>query len=590
MSFYPPAIVYNVHMRNFIIPLSAFLVFLLPAVSLAQSVSSSSSSSVSSSASSSSSSVDERLHFSDVDFNDVDLDDYSDVSSSWDHDMSVSISALTHAGVLRGNDDGTFRPSRTLNRAEFMQIIMRLTDDDAAVNTNCFPDVTPSAWYAIPVCRAKAGGIVRGNAVAGVPASQWRFEPARDVQYEEAVKVLAVLYALPVVGDTEGMDWYVPFIEAADDEDLSVGGLEPGDRITRGEMARLTAAFVAHAEGRLDDLRDAEEQSSSSSSSLSSSSRSSSSSSSSSGTGSGVFDPDSDTALRSRILVLGEVSPVVAGVNFFSNSEPVNVENITVTFTSGIDSIDSLLVYDEDGELLGTATAVGGTSVFRATIPNDFQLPHREDVSVYVRARLKEADEGGESGEHVQVASVNVAGTGEWTDEGYSTTSTDTFPASMTAHGTITDVTNTGNSQTALTGGTERLLGEFRFTAESPEALHDVRITALDFIIEQVGGVTLDNVFLRPEGSNEEHSCTTGATTVACAGIPAAIGEVDDIRIIRVYGDVTVPSGSDNRSLRLVLNNPGTPSEAGAITWSDTETVFDWVPLDQPVANGTLHD
>lgn len=542
--------------------------------------------------------MDERLEFGDFDFGEIDLDLYSDFSASWDRDVTVSVNALTEIGVLRGNDDGTFRPSRTLNRAEFVEIIMRLTNDNDTVNVNCFPDVPRSAWYAEAVCRAKAIGIVRGNAKVGMSQSQWPFEPSRDVQYEEAVKVLAKLYALPVVGDTEGMDWYVPFIEAAHDEELTIDGLEPGDKITRGEMARLTAAFVAHAEGRLVDLRDAEEdrssssRSSSSRSSVSSSRTSSSSSRSSTGTGSGVFDPSDDTVLRSQILVLGETSsPVLAGVRFFSNSEPIMVETITITFDAGVDSISSLVIYDQEGEQLGTATAVSGTQTFRATITNDrLTLPRREDYSVYVRARLKDEDTGGQSGENVEVASVTLMGQGEWSNDEYSTTSTDTFPVSMTAYGMITGVTSGNPAQTALVGGTDRLLGEFRFTAVSPDPQRDVRITDLAFTIEQVGGVSLSNVYLRMPDSDEEFSCTVSSGTVSCTGIPASFGEVDDTRTIRVYGDVTVPTSGGNQSLRLVLNNPGSPTEAGAITWTDGQTVFTWLPLTQPVVRGTLHD
>lgn len=545
------------------------------------------------------SSVDTRLQFDDLDFEDIDLTIYSDASVRWERDVSVAISALTHIGVLRGNDDGTFTPSRTLNRAEFAQIIIRLTNDHGTVNTNCFSDVPTGAWYAEPVCRAKALGLVRGNARVGVSQALWPFEPARDVQYEEAVKVLAKLYALPIVGDTEGPDWYVPYLTAAHAEDLAIDGLEPGDRITRAEMARLTAAFVAHAEGRLDDLRMAEDEDRSSSSrsssrtsnSISSMSSSRMSSSSRKGTGSGVFDPDTDTTLRSRILLLGEASPVLAGVKFFSNSEPIFVDEMTITFDAGVDSISTLIIYSAEGEQLGTASAVGGTTTFRANIADGrFVLPRREDTSVYVRALLKDESTGGESGEQVEVASVTLSGQGEWSTDEYSTTSTDTFPVSVTAFGKLTAVTNGGVAQTALVNGTNRLLGDFDFTAVSPEAIYDVRVTALNFSIEKVGDVALSNVYLSTEGSNEQHSCTVSGNTINCTAVPASIGEVDDSRSIRVYGDVSIPSGTVDPSLRLTLNDPGTPTEAGAITWTDGVTVFGWVGLGQPIASGTLHD
>lgn len=510
--------------------------------------------------------------------------------------MNVAVSALTEAGVLRGNDDGTFRPNRTLNRAEFIQIVMRLLDDDSSVSENCFPDVRPSDWFAEPVCQAKAAGIVRGNARVGVDESLWRFEPARDVQYEEAVKVLVKLYALPVNGDEEGADWYVPFIKAAADAGLDIDGLKAGDRITRGEMARLTVAFAANETDQLDELRDAEagrsssSRTSSSRTSSSSSRTSSSSSRSSNPAGSGVFDPLTDNTARSNILVLGETSPILANVEFFSNNEPIEVDTITVEFMSGVESIASLLIYDDNGELLGTANSIGGsTSTFRATIPNSrLELPRREDTSIYVRARLKSEDNGGVSGENVQVESVTVAGTGVWSNDTYTSTSTDTFNQSRTAFGVITAVTNAASSRGVLATGNERLLGEYRFTARSPESGRDVKINSLNFSIDQSGGVTLSNVFLKIEGSDTEHPCNVSGNTVTCTSIPDSIGILDDTRTIRVYADVNAPSGDS--TLRLTLNDPGSPSNAGAVTWTDGETVFTWLPLSQPLAGGTIFE
>jgi hypothetical protein len=553
----------------------------------------------------SSRSSDARDQFNDVDFDDIDLDRYTDFDNSWDARTNIAVSALTQIDVLRGNEDRTFRPDRTLNRAEFIEIIMRISGDTATVNRNCFPDVQPADWYSASVCRAKAIGIVRGNGREGVPESLWRFEPIRDVQYEEAIKVLVTLFALPVVGDTDGDNWYVPYIEAAHDLDLTIDGLEPGDRITRGEMARLAAAFIAQSEGRLEELRDIEEDMSMSSSSRSSvsssrsssrssmsSSRSSMSSSSSSNqNGSGVFDPDDNATVRTGFLVLGETSSALAGVDFFSNNEPIHVEDITVEFTGDVSAVASLVVYDENGEQLGTANLVSGTNnTFRASIPDDrFTLPRREERSIYIRARTKANDSGGDSGQTVQVDNVTLRGTGEWSDDDYTSTSSETFPTFLTANGTLTAVANAAASEGVLISGTNRELGQFRFTAESPDARHDVRLTSLVFNIQQVGGISLSNVYIRTEGSDDRVDCAVSSNTVTCNNIPASIGTVGDTRLIRVYGDVTDPGTSNNPSLRLSLNESGTASSAGSITWTDGETTFTWVPFSSPVVNGTLY-
>lgn len=534
------------------------------------------------------------------DFFDIDLDRYSD--APWDREVDVAVSALTSIGVLRGNDDGTFRPSRTLNRAEFITIVMRLIDDNNTVNTNCFPDVRPSDWFAEDVCRAKALGIVRGNAKVGVSEDMWRFEPSRDVQFEEAVKVLVKMYALPVSGDEEGADWYVPFIEAAEDADLTISGLEPGDRITRGEMARLTIAFVADNEDMLIDLRDAEEndeptRSSSSSHRSSESSRSSrsssrmSNSSSTSHNGSGIFDPLTDNDVRSNVLVLGQTSTMIAGVKFFSNAEPVMVDEIEVNFSGDPGSISQLLIYDTNGEQLGVASGVGGgTSTFRASIPEGrMELPRREDKTIYVRARLKDPDNGGDSGDVFEVNSVTLEGTGIWSNDEYTTTSSDDFPAFATANGKITGVTNIGLSNSVLVNGSDQEIGNFRFNATSPDPDHDVRLTQLTFDVQSAGNVTLSDLRLRHADSGAESTCSLSSAVITCGSIPESVGIVDDVRELRLYADVSV-SGSNNQTLRIVLNDPGSPDHAGDLQFSDGETTFNWIGGNEPIVRGTLFE
>jgi hypothetical protein len=463
-------------------------------------------------------------------------------------------------------------------------------NDNRSVSLHCFPDVASTAWYAEDVCRAKALGLVRGNAVAGVSSSLWRFEPARDIQYEEAVKILVELYELPISGDTEGMDWYVPYINAAQNRDVDISGLRAGDRITRGEMARLAIAFVAWSEDRLDELRDAETMSSSSSS-RSSSSRSSSSSSRSSSSSSRSSSSSSVVAetVRSHILVLGTTTPTLASVDFFSDSEPVDIDEVTVTFASPVQSIGSLLLYNGSGAQIGTATSVGGsTTQFRASIAHgNLLLPYRQENSLSVRARLKSEDTGGVSGEEVRVQTITATGVGRWSSEDYTVSSTDTFPESETAFATITDITNAGANEGIVVSGANRILADFIVHADTPESLHQVELGTLRFEIEQAGGVTLSNVSLQTEGNAASSPCVVSGGAVTCSSIDTDVGTVEDTLRLRLIGDVSVPGGATNPTLRLVINEPGTTTNDGDITWSDGTTTFTWIDLDQPAFGGT---
>lgn len=316
---------------------------------------------------------------------------------------------------------------------------------------------------------------------------------------------------------------------------------------------------------------------------------SSSSSAAHTATGSGVFDPNLDTSAQPRILLLGRTTPVLASVKFFSTSEPVSVDTISVVLSTAATSVDAILLYEgRTGEWIGTATARDATTFTLTLSEGRMRLPHRVDRYVYARARLKEDRNGGESGEDVRIASVQVSGTGDWSNSAYSSTSTDTFPLSQTAVAAITEVRSVGNAQDVLSSGSNQLLARFRFTGETTDGRTDARVTALRFQIEQAGGVTLSNVRLESDDASVTSACVSTASLITCDAIPAALGTADGAITIRVYGDVSVPSDAQDPFLRLTLNDPGTTAISGAVTWSDGYTTFTWLPFEQPLARGTF--
>jgi hypothetical protein len=519
---------------------------------------------------------------------------YTD-TAQWDRSTQIAVSVLTKMSIVQGDPSGTFRASDTLNRAEFMQIVMRLLPPAGSeqIFMHCFPDVLPGIWYEYPVCRAKSLGIVRGNVNTAVDPINWPFQPSRDVQYEEAVKVLVKINAFPAQ-EVNGDQWYVPFMNAAHEKGVDLPGLIVGDRITRGEMAELVLNFLAYSNGTLDAMHAAQLGSSSSSSisshssSSSTSSHSSSSSTSSMSSGSASTDSLPDRNVQSNILLLGTTTPILAGAQFFSNNEPIAVTSFIVNMQSPVSSLDALLVYNSSGVLLGTATLQpGSTTAYKANVKtNAMTLPYRANRSIYVRARLKAHDSGGVSGENVQVSGIEVDGNGMWTNESYVSSSSDSFLQSQTARGVITAVTNTAASSQLISGASDQLLGAFQFTATTSDSQAKVRLTQLVLTANATGGVSVSNVQLRTDGGSST-SCTVSTNVITCPSIPSDIGTVSGTQKINVYGDVSVPSNATNPTLTLSINNPGIPSSAGDITWTDGEATFTWLPLSTPVVRGT---
>lgn len=167
---------------------------------------------------------------------------------------SAGISVLTALGAVEGNPDGTFRPGRTLNRAEFLKIVF-LSAPDIRVSTsdarNCFPDVERDAWYSRYVCLAERRGIVGGY-------PDGTFKPANLVNYAEALKILGEVYGYTAWTEDDAA-WYQMYVQAAINHKTILPVNLPYDSvITRGYMARLAAAYRAEHEGELVVYRAAE--------------------------------------------------------------------------------------------------------------------------------------------------------------------------------------------------------------------------------------------------------------------------------------------------------------------------------------------
>jgi inhibitor of cysteine peptidase len=153
---------------------------------------------------------------------------FSDVSSS---SYKTAISALEARGVLKGYEDGTYKPNATINRAEFLKIILQGRGEISSYSgANCFDDVH-NEWFAKYVCSAKTEGII-----AGYPEGDFR--PNQPVNFVEAAKIISLAYKQEA--QSGGSQWYEPYARALDASKaipVSIAGLDRP--ITRGEMAEM---------------------------------------------------------------------------------------------------------------------------------------------------------------------------------------------------------------------------------------------------------------------------------------------------------------------------------------------------------------
>lgn len=305
-----------------------------------------------------------------------------------------------------------------------------------------------------------------------------------------------------------------------------------------------------------------------------------------------VYDKK-DTTIRSQFLLLGEVSAVLGASSIFIEEEPLRITAISINVQSDVSSIQSLLVYDDQKQYLGRATLnMSSSSTNRnyrlALLPGVLTVGKREPRIIYFRAQLSPFHAGGQSGLVAQISDVIAEGNGEWSSNSYRKQSShsDVYPQFTASRSVMTKVTNALQPDGTLVVAANQLLGSFTFEGRTTDSSAVMELQELRFQIEKTGDLSLSNVKLKTQGLPDGITCTNTSTIVTCSAIPAIIGSLTDApRTLLLYGDVSGGT-TMHASLRLTLNEAGSPLSAGSITWTDGTTSFSWVGLDAPVASG----
>lgn len=178
--------------------------------------------------------------------------DLSDISGNKNQS---AIEYLYSNSVISGYPDGTFKPEKTVNRAELLKILVGGKGITPTVEEyhDCFPDVA-TEWFAPFVCYAKAEGWV-----GGYPDGS--FQPAKDVNKVEALKMLvnSQEYTVPedvtdkLFDDADSKEWYAPFLQVAKEKGLietETGNYGIADNMTRaGISENIYRAMVITEKG-----------------------------------------------------------------------------------------------------------------------------------------------------------------------------------------------------------------------------------------------------------------------------------------------------------------------------------------------------
>lgn len=156
---------------------------------------------------------------------------FSDVSSS--HPNYEAIKYVKEKGIVGGYADDTFKPSFSINRAEFIKIIITAVYDQSIIDSctqSSFSDIPSTSWYVKHACVAKTNDIVSGY-------SDGRFNPSKTINFAEAAKIIVNAFGYSVSSDSV---WYRPYINELRLINAIPVTIQKADQdITRGEMAEM---------------------------------------------------------------------------------------------------------------------------------------------------------------------------------------------------------------------------------------------------------------------------------------------------------------------------------------------------------------
>jgi len=104
---------------------------------------------------------------------------FNDIKNHWGKDDIIK---MTSSGILNGYEDGSFKPDKSITRAEFVKIVSTLLSLPEK-SGNSFSDVDMNKWYAPFVYAASSYGIING-------VSADEFAPESSITRQDAAVII----------------------------------------------------------------------------------------------------------------------------------------------------------------------------------------------------------------------------------------------------------------------------------------------------------------------------------------------------------------------------------------------------------------
>jgi len=161
-----------------------------------------------------------------------------------DHQNALALNYLKMTDTISGYDDGSFRPSNTINRAELIKMIVIANGSSFQKDqySSCFSDVK-NEWFAPYVCYAKEQKWIEGYA-------ENIFKPSQEVNMAESLKIILQAYDMPIgkVAPDSNFpveltnQWFTPYVLLAANLRIlpeAASNVNMNEKVSRGKIAEI---------------------------------------------------------------------------------------------------------------------------------------------------------------------------------------------------------------------------------------------------------------------------------------------------------------------------------------------------------------
>jgi len=172
---------------------------------------------------------------------------FSDIGG---RDDRQGIEFLKKNGVIKGYDDGTYKPEQSITRAEFTKIVIETTNiplkkckpSEVQKISSIFSDVNAEDWFAKYICSANKSGLINGY-------DDGTFKPNNQINFVESAKIITLAQDEKFINlakieadlneNSDNPEWFAKYIVALENENAIDLNLMPEyeNSFSRGQMA-----------------------------------------------------------------------------------------------------------------------------------------------------------------------------------------------------------------------------------------------------------------------------------------------------------------------------------------------------------------